>query len=556
MSRTRLFGLIVLVTSAAMLVAISAGSASRLKTATYFTGYGFDACGAPALASMQAWQASPYRAVGIYLGGVNRACPDGNLTPAWVNSVRSAGWNLLPLWVGLQAPCPTKSSSKLGLKYLSAGSGAAQGKSEADSAATRAAYFGIGSGYPIYYDMEGYLATASCSKAVQSFAASWVNELHARGYAAGVYGSADSTIRDLVAMLESGSTSVPDDVWIARWNGSEGVYGDPVVSDDYWNAHQRIHQYRGGHNETWGGVTLNVDSNYVDGAVVEAAATVPTEPPLGTVTSSDSLATVSWWDGAFATPATVTLTPSTLTDDVPGFAAGGYVLQLGATDDATGTALTSFGTLLAIHVSAPAQSSVVAYSSDSFSWTPLERLSSAGLALGKTGGYRVESDGSIDIYTLVPGYFAFLHDIAPPTAPSGLRGHFSKKKLLLSWGKSTDNSGAVAAYRITLNHATVLTVSGAITKASVARFKNKGWSVFRVVAVDGAGNQAPSAQAVSVVHVNRPQGLPRAIPAWAWRLLDWQSHGHKGRRPKAPRQLPDWYWRWAPWQLSPYRLAG
>ncbi|HEY3007401.1 MAG TPA: hypothetical protein VGJ63_04965, partial [Micromonosporaceae bacterium] len=39
-----------------------------------FVGYGFDACTAPSSAAMQAWLASPYRAIGIYFGGNNRAC--------------------------------------------------------------------------------------------------------------------------------------------------------------------------------------------------------------------------------------------------------------------------------------------------------------------------------------------------------------------------------------------------------------------------------------------------------------------------------------------------
>jgi len=106
-TRTRLYGLL-LVVGVSLLVTTTAGSASRvtrLGTSSFYTGYGFDACGAPSLEAMEAWLASPYRAIGIYLGGSNRACPDGNLTPAWVNSVRAGGWNLLPLWVGPQAPC-------------------------------------------------------------------------------------------------------------------------------------------------------------------------------------------------------------------------------------------------------------------------------------------------------------------------------------------------------------------------------------------------------------------------------------------------------------------
>jgi len=554
-TRTRLFG-IILVFGAGLLVATTAGSAAhaaRLKAASFYIGYGFDTCGAPSLEAMEAWQASPYRAVGIYLGGVNRACPDGNLTPAWVNSVRAGGWNLLPLWVGRQAPCVSQS----GLGLISAASAGAQGKAEADSAATRAAYFGIGAGYPIYFDMEGYATNnASCTQVVQRFVAAWVDELHAKRYAAGVYGSAASTIRDLVAMLESGSASTPDDVWIARWNGDEHVFGDPVVPDTYWSAHQRIHQYRGGHKETWGGVQLNVDSNYVDGAVVETAATLPLEPPAGTVTSNDGLASVSWWQNSFSTPTTVTLTPSALAGPVQGFAAGGYVLQLGASDTGTGVPVTRFGTLLSIHVSSPGAGVVAAFSTDGLTWTPVKRLGSAALSIGQTSGYQVNPDGSLEIYTLVPGYFGLFHDVTAPTTPGGLRGHFNKGKLLLNWGKATDNSGEVASYRITLNRAPIQTIAATSTKTSLTRFKKQGWSVYRVIAVDGSGNQSVPSQSVAVVKVARPRHLPRAIPAWAWRMLKWQAKGKKGKRPLSPQPVPGWYWHWAGWQLSPYHLAS
>ena len=46
------------------------------------------------------------------------------------------------------------------------------------------------------------------------------------------------------------------------------MFGDPYVSDSLWANHQRVHQYKGGHKETWGGVTINIDSNYVDGPVL------------------------------------------------------------------------------------------------------------------------------------------------------------------------------------------------------------------------------------------------------------------------------------------------
>ena len=43
--------------------------------ATDFTGKGFDACTAPSAATMATWpRLSPYRAVGVYIGGSDRAC--------------------------------------------------------------------------------------------------------------------------------------------------------------------------------------------------------------------------------------------------------------------------------------------------------------------------------------------------------------------------------------------------------------------------------------------------------------------------------------------------
>jgi hypothetical protein len=555
-SRIRLLGF-VLAAAAGLLVITAAGSASGAAasaTPGYFNGHGFDTCVAPSQESMGAWLASPYRAVGIYLGGSNRACADGNLKPAWVNSVRAMGWNLLPLWVGRQAPCVTQK----GLELIGAGSAGSQGKAAADNAAERAAYFGLEAGSPIYYDMEGYKPTASCTLTVQRFVTAWTNELHVKGYASGFYSSANSGIRDIVGMLDAGVDGVPDDIWIARWDGVEQVFSEPVVSNDLWSEHQRVHQYRGGHKETYGGVTINIDSNYVDGAVVAAAATVPSEAPVGTATSSDNAASVTWWLNSFdlSEQVTPTLTPSTLTIPLTGFAPSSYVLQLQTVDSLTTTPVTRFNTLLAIHVNAAPKGVVVAYSADGASWTTIRRLSSAALPIDATSGYLVRPDGSLDIYTLVPGYFGLLQDTAAPTTPSTLRGHFVSGKLQLKWQASTDNSGAVVGYQITRDGAVAMTLPAGAKSTSFNKLKRKGRSIVRIRALDAAGNQSPLSNYVKVVAKLRPRHLPHAVPRWAWRRLDWQKNGRKGKRPTAPRPLPGWYWHWVDWKLSPYKIAG
>src|ERR1035437_9083533 len=48
-----------------------------------FTGMAFDTCAAPPASSMSSWLASPYRSVGIYIGGSMRACGDGKPSSTW-----------------------------------------------------------------------------------------------------------------------------------------------------------------------------------------------------------------------------------------------------------------------------------------------------------------------------------------------------------------------------------------------------------------------------------------------------------------------------------------
>jgi len=239
-----------------------------------FTGLGFDACTAPSRRSMSAWADSPYRAIGVYIGGRNRACSQPSLTSAWVREQIAAGWHLIPTYVGLQSPTSSCSSCAM----LSTGSAAAQGAAEASDAVADAQAIGIGPGSPIYFDMESYVRTASASSSTLTFLAAWTNALHSAGYESGVYSSSASGIADLAAKWGT-AYPVPDDLWIANWNGVKST-DDPYVPDRAWADHSRIHQYRGGHDETYAGVTINIDSNYVEGATVGAISS-PEAMPRG-----------------------------------------------------------------------------------------------------------------------------------------------------------------------------------------------------------------------------------------------------------------------------------
>jgi hypothetical protein len=222
---------------------------------------------------MSDWSSSPYRAIGVYIGGVNAACSQGNLTSSWVATQVAGGWHLILIYVGLQAP-----SNSCGCSGITPGSASAQGAAAADDAVADAQSLGIPAGNPIYDDMESYSTGGSNTSAVLAFLSAWTAELHAKGYVSGVYSSASTGVRDLVSQYGT-SYQEPDDLWIADWNGQQST-SDPYVPASDWSNHQRLHQNSGDHNETYGGATLDIDGDYVDGATAgTAAGTVAAPPP-------------------------------------------------------------------------------------------------------------------------------------------------------------------------------------------------------------------------------------------------------------------------------------
>jgi len=233
-------------------------------------GLGFDTCSAPSPADMAAWLAtSPFRAAALYIGGANSACAQPNLSADYVSAESAAGWQFIPVYVGLQAP-----GSDCGCSEIVPAQAAAEGTAAGADAATQAQALGIDSGNPIYDDMEAYTRTASNTAAVLTFLDAWTTELHAYGYVSGVYGSGTSGITDLVdaqgTVTPDGAPFVePDDIWIADWN-NEATATDPYVPAGDWAAGQRLHQYEGGHIDDYGGVKLDIDTDYLDGATATA----------------------------------------------------------------------------------------------------------------------------------------------------------------------------------------------------------------------------------------------------------------------------------------------
>ena len=213
-------------------------------------GLGFDACAAPSASYLTAWWAhSPYRAVGIYIGGSDRACAQPNLTPGWVRAQAGLGWRFIPLYAGPQAAFGQLSAP------------ARQGTLAANDAVTQAERLGFGPRTPLYYDMEAYLPGQSA--AALTFLSAWTTRLHQLGYQSGVYSSSDSAIADLARQYKSRGLVMPDVMYDALWNGARNT-ADGNYRAGEWTGGRRLHQFSGNVVQTFGGDTLEIDQDYLD----------------------------------------------------------------------------------------------------------------------------------------------------------------------------------------------------------------------------------------------------------------------------------------------------
>lgn len=190
------------------------------------------------------------------------ACDYGNLSASWVRATTAMGWGLLPVYVGLQAPCYGYGD------MINGRSAVAQGNAAATNAAKDAAAFGLPAGSPVYYDMEAYNeANRGCVSAVLKFLGAWTKTLNQHHYLSGVYSSEDSGVQDLRTASVSGAVTAPQAIWFALWDNDRNLTGAPVLGPRPWSISDRVKQYAGGHNQKIGGITLNIDSDWVGGPV-------------------------------------------------------------------------------------------------------------------------------------------------------------------------------------------------------------------------------------------------------------------------------------------------
>jgi hypothetical protein len=275
-ARTARTAVVALLTGLVATLAAAPAQADNVVTPGNFTGYGFDQCLAPTQGAMDAWlKNSPFLAVGIYISGESRACrSQPNLTRTWVSTQLRNGWRLLPITLGPQASCSTRFPRYGNDETINPRPGAngkygkarAQGRAEAVKAVAAASGLGISPRSTLWYDIEGFDHTRThCRESALAFLSGWTFKLHELNFVSGVYSSVGSGIKilDDARVNRPDAFNLPDMIWLARWDGMANT-SSSYIRNDGWRPGGRVKQYQGGHNETWGGVTINIDSNYLD----------------------------------------------------------------------------------------------------------------------------------------------------------------------------------------------------------------------------------------------------------------------------------------------------
>jgi hypothetical protein len=163
---------------------------------------------------------------------------------------------------GVQTPLGTGLGRLPGGSSCSGPAGAAaEGKAAATDAIAKAKARGLLPGSAFYNDIEPYSRTdTTCRTAVLKYLSAWTKELHARGYLSGVYMNLNLGAKDLSDVYNSTAYARPDALWIARYDGSSSLTGWANIANSMWAVHQRAKQYTNSHDETYGGVKINIDT--------------------------------------------------------------------------------------------------------------------------------------------------------------------------------------------------------------------------------------------------------------------------------------------------------
>ena len=176
--------------------------------------------------------------------------------PSWVGTQLRKGWRLLPITLGPQASCHPSFPRYSDDHTINARPGSngsyrrarKQARYWAGQSVEEAKRLGIVRGSTLWYDLEGFdLSNTHCRESALAFLSAWTTRLHALDYVSGVYSSAGSGIKmlDDARVNRPNAFTLPDRIWIARWDGNANTQTD-YIRNDGWLPGGRMKQYRGG----------------------------------------------------------------------------------------------------------------------------------------------------------------------------------------------------------------------------------------------------------------------------------------------------------------------
>ena len=102
-----------------------------------------------------------------------------------------------------------------------------------------------------------------------TFLDAWTRQLRADGYVSGVYSSADAAIIDLQTTTAIGGHALaePQAIWFALWDNASDLTGAPYMTSAVWPVASRSKQYAGNRVVKVGGISLDIDADWVASAV-------------------------------------------------------------------------------------------------------------------------------------------------------------------------------------------------------------------------------------------------------------------------------------------------
>ena len=372
--------------------------------------------------------------------------------------------------------------------------------------------------------MEGYNnSDRSCAQAVLTFMSAWTSELHALGYLSGAYGSSSSLMVDMSNAVAAGTSGFvpPDDVWFAHWNSLQTLSDSksyPAFKDGYWSRGQRLHQYDT-LTETWGGVKLNIDANWLGGQV--AGAPVPVDYGTNVFGPGSRwfvfTGRMSYWKpnqtkglrgraySTYANGSTESNGATWYPQLPPGkYAVSAYIPSTRATATVPYTIKDANGSV----VRTVNQSAVTGYVS--LGQFVVRSGSPITVHLGDNGPSASSAEVAADA-------MAFRLVTTVPSAPRSVSAIPGDKRATVRWSAAADNGSPLTGYTVTASPGGATTaVAGTATSAVVTGLANGTAYTFTVKATNGVGTGPASAPSAAVTPL--PHG--HLVPVAPVRLLD------------------------------------